>query len=172
MLKKFVITGPESTGKSTLTKLLAEQYHSIWVKEYAREYLEKLNRPYQLEDILLMAKEQLQQEQRAESITLKYLFLDTDLTVFKVWLSEKYSQEVVWVEEEIKNSKNKIFFLCDIDIPWQPDPLREYPRLSDRTRLFNEYKKLLEKYRFTYHIISGDITSRLKKCKEIINNTI
>ena len=169
---KFVITGPEATGKSTLTKLLAEKYHSTWVKEYAREYLEKLNRPYQLEDVLLMAKEQLKQEQKAELIALKYLFLDTDLTVFKVWLNEKYSQEVDWIEEEIKNSKNKIFLLCDIDIPWQPDPLREHPNLSDRIRLFNEYKKLLEKYQLTYHIISGDIASRLKKCQEIISSLL
>ena len=172
MSKKFVITGPESTGKSTLTKLLAEQYQTSWVKEYAREYLEKLNRPYQLIDVLLMAKEQLHQEQKANAIVSKYLFLDTDLTVFKIWIKEKYFKEIDWIEEEIKNSKNKIFFLCDTDIPWKPDPLREHPKLNDRNRLFDEYKKVLEKYQLTYHIISGDINYRIKKCSEIINNSI
>ena len=170
MNNRFVITGPESTGKSTLTELLAKHYHSSWVKEYAREYLENLNKPYTLEDVIKMAKIQLEEE--VEQKHNYPLFLDTDLTVFKVWINEKYHQQIDWIEEEIKQSSDKIFLLCDIDIPWQPDPLREHPNLEDRQRIFNQYIEIMQENKFNYHIISGDLNTRLKKCIEIVDNLI
>lgn len=169
-MKTIVLTGPESTGKSTLTQLLAEQYNSIWVKEYAREYIEQLDKPYEFDDVLKMAKIQLEQENKAETTKSSYLFLDTDLTVFKVWIHEKYNQQVDWIEKEINSSKNKVFFLCDIDIPWQADPLREHPDLKDRQRIFNQYLKIMQQKGFEYHIISGDLETRLKKCIEIVDS--
>lgn len=169
-MKTIVLTGPESTGKSTLTQLLAEHYNSIWVKEYAREYIEQLNKPYEFDDVLKMAQIQLEQENKAESTKSSYLFLDTDLTVFKVWIHEKYNQQVDWIEKEINSSKNKVFFLCDIDIPWQADPLREHPDLKDRQRIFNQYLQIMQQNNFDYHIISGDLETRLKKCIEIVDS--
>lgn len=170
MTNRFVITGPESTGKSTLTELLAEHYHTSWVKEYAREYLENLNAQYTFDDVIKMARFQLEKE--VEQKDNYPLFLDTDLTVFKVWINEKYHQKIDWIEEEIKQSSDKIFFLCDIDIPWQPDPLREHPNLEDRQRIFNQYIEIMHQNKFNYHIISGDLNTRLKKCIEIVDNLI
>ena len=169
MIKKIVITGPESSGKTTLATLLAKEYNAILVNEYAREHLEKLNRPYELEDVLIMAKEQLTQEQNSsEGLTI----LDTDLAVYAVWLKEKYNQEVGWINEHLKTGTDKIYLLCDVNIKWEEDALREHPNTQDRKLLFDEYKNLLEKYQLTYHIISGDIPSRIKKSKEIFNQFI
>lgn len=167
-MKKIVITGPESTGKSTLTASLAKHYNATWVKEYAREYLENLTKPYEIADVLEMAKIQLEEEYKAEKTITPTLFLDTDLTVFKVWLKEKYNTEINWIENEIKQSSNKLFFICDIDIPWEADPLREHPNLEDRQRIFNRYIQIMEENQFNYHIISGNKETRLKKCIEII----
>ena len=127
MTKKNVITGPESTGKSTLANLLAKEYGASLVNEYAREYLTKLNRPYVLEDVLTMAKEQLKQE---ENLTDAFTFLDTDLTVYSVWIKEKYNKEIDWIEEHLKNSKDKIYLLCYIDVDWEEDKLREHPNTN------------------------------------------
>jgi NadR type nicotinamide-nucleotide adenylyltransferase len=172
LIRKIVITGPESTGKSTLTKLLANHYQTTWVKEYAREYLEKLGKPYTFDDVLHMAKIQLEKEKEAALKKPNTLFLDTDLTVFKVWINEKYHKEVDWIEHEIKQSSNKTFLLCNIDIPWQDDPLREHPALEDRQRIFNQYLEIMQQNKFNYHIISGDVATRLKKCIEIVDNLI
>jgi len=163
---KIVITGPESSGKTTLASLLSNEYGASLVGEYAREYLDQLNQPYELDDVLIMAKEQLRQE---KNINSKPTFLDTDLTVYAIWIKEKYNQEIDWIEEHLKNTKDKIYFLCDVNIEWEEDSLREHPSLKDRKRLFKDYVNLLEKYQLSYHIISGDVPSRIKKCKEIIN---
>jgi nicotinamide riboside kinase len=171
MKRKFVITGPESTGKSTLTKMLAEEYNVTWVKEYAREYLNNLTHPYTFENVIEMAKIQLQKEQEA-IIQNDLVFLDTDLTVFHVWIKEKYNKEIDWINEHLAQAQNKIYFLCDIDIPWEEDVLREHPKLVDRERLFNEYQKLFELFNLTYYVISGDKIAREKKAKEIINKLI
>ncbi len=79
---------------------------------------------------------------------------------------------LIVLNEHLNNSKHKIYFLCDIDIDWEDDPLREHPNTEDRFRLFNDYKSLLEKYNLNYHVISGDIPTRIKKCKEIIDTSI
>lgn len=169
LANNIVITGPESSGKTTLAKLLAKEYDANLVNEYAREYLENLERPYELEDVLRMAKEQLKQE---ESSTSALTFLDTDLTVYAIWIKEKYAQEIDWINDHLKDSKNKIYLLCDIDISWEEDGLREHPNLTDRKRLFEDYKNLLKKYQLSYHIITGDKPTRIKKSKEIINQFI
>ncbi len=171
-MKKIVLTGPESTGKSTLTNLLAQHYNTTWVKEYAREYLEKLGKPYEFDDVLKMAQLQLKKENEADSSKSKHLFLDTDLTVFKVWIHEKYNKQIDWIEKEIDSSKDKIFFLCDIDIPWHADPLREHPNLKDRQRIFKQYLEILQQNKFNYYIISGNLEARIKKCVEIVDSLI
>ncbi|MCO6501300.1 MAG: ATP-binding protein [Vicingus serpentipes] len=175
MTKKIVITGPESSGKTTLTKLLAEEYNTTFVKEYAREYLSTLRhsdsyrnqsgKSYSLDDVLKMAKEQLNQEENAPQ---QLCFFDTDLTVYAIWIKKKYNLEIDWITQHLKTSMDKLYLLCDVNIKWEEDPLREHPDIKDRKRLFQDYINLLEKYQLPYHIISGDIPTRIKKVKKII----
>jgi len=168
--RKVVITGPESSGKTTLTKLLAQKHNAPFVKEYARKYLTlrqaQGDNSYNLEDVLKMGKEQLKQEENASE---QLVFLDTDLTVYAVWIKEKYNLEIDWITAHLKTTKDKLYLLCDVNIDWEEDKLREHPNILDRKRLFQEYINLLEKYHLPYHVISGNIPSRIKKVNEIIN---
>lgn len=169
MINKIVITGPESSGKTTLANTLASHYDAQLVKEYAREYLEQLDQEYTFEDVILMAKEQLKLEQE---LTDNFSICDTDLTVFHVWIKEKYNKELDWINQHLSAAQNKIYLLCDVLENWEEDPLREHPNIEDRKRIFNEYKKLLETYNLKFQIISGDLKTRQKKCEEIIEKLI
>lgn len=170
MFNKIVITGPESTGKSTLTEALAMHFKTSWVKEYAREYLSELNRPYTFEEVINMAKMQLLSEKKISYKPSRFIFFDTDLTVYKIWIEEKYHTEVDWINQELKNTKDKLYLLCNIDLPWYPDPLREHPNITDRQRIFSKYITLLNEYQLNFHIISGKEDERLKKSIQIISN--
>lgn len=77
MIKKIAITGPESTGKSLLAEQLARYYNTVYVPEYAREYIDNLNKPYNFDDILKIAKAQLKNEKLLETKANKILFCDT-----------------------------------------------------------------------------------------------
>ncbi len=167
MINRIVITGPESSGKTTLATQLSAIYNVSLIREYAREYLEHLSRPYTIDDVLLMAKEQLNEELKCEN---SLMVCDTDLTVFYIWIKEKYNIEIDWINNHLANTQNKMFLLCDVIENWEEDPLREHPNIEDRKRLFESYQRLLKKYNLPYHIISGDEEIRLKKCKQIIDS--
>ena len=167
--RKLIITGPESTGKTTLAKDLAHELKVTWLPEYARKHLEILNRPYRFEDVIEMAQVQLKKENELFNRSSGSLILDTNLLVYKIWIQEKYNREVDWIEKEIAKSKNDFYLLCDIDISWTQDPLREHPKRIDRTRIFSLYHDFLKKNQFNFEIISGNKLSRLKKSIEIID---
>lgn len=167
--RKLIITGPESAGKTTLAKDLAHELKVTWLPEYARKHLEILNRPYRFEDVIEMAQVQLKKENELFNRSSGSLILDTNLLVYKIWIQEKYNREVDWIEKEIAKSKNDFYLLCDIDISWTQDPLREHPKRIDRTRIFSLYHDFLKKNQFNFEIISGNKLSRLKKSIEIID---
>lgn len=151
-MKKVVIIGPECTGKSTLTKTLAKHFKVPYVNEYAREYINQLDRMYVESDILTIAKGQIQLED-SHSANSHFLFLDTDLLVCKVWSEFKYGRCHPWILEQIERRHYDHYLLCDIDLPWQADGQREHP--NHRQELFEIYQNELKNYTKSYSIVSG-----------------
>jgi NadR type nicotinamide-nucleotide adenylyltransferase len=168
MIRTIAITGPESTGKSMLAGQLAAHYHTTWVPEFAREYLEKLDRPYEEKDILLIAKGQLEQESIRVKNADRYLFCDTELLVTKIWSDVKYKRCNPWILQNIENHRYDLFLLCDIDLPWQFDPLREHP--DRRQFLFDLYINELKNRKFPFAVVHGTGPERLSCALEIIEN--
>jgi NadR type nicotinamide-nucleotide adenylyltransferase len=164
---KIAITGPESTGKSTLCELLAKSYHTIYVPEYARDYIEKLNHPYSYEDLLEIAKVQIRLEGQLSSIANKLIFCDTDLTVIKIWSEHKFGKCHSWILDKLNEIRYDYYFLCNIDIPWEFDEQREHPHL--RQYFFDLYRKEMDSRNLPYYIISGLENERLLTCKKIID---
>ena len=168
MLKKILITGPESTGKSQLTQALAQYYNTGYVKEYAREYIEALDRDYMESDLIIMAQKQIELEKQQMQTADGFLFCDTALTVFDIWSQEKYGKTHPWIKQEIAEIEYDLYLLCDIDLPWVEDPQRENPH--DRDRLLSLYQQSFNERNIEYFMVKGIGDSRLKNAIEIIKN--
>jgi len=166
--RKIAITGPESTGKSMLSAELAKFYGTAWVPEYARHYLEVNGPAYREEDILIIAREQLERETRALANASSYLFCDTEFIVTKIWSEVKYGRCHPWIISQVENHVYDLYLLCDIDLPWEFDPLREHPGM--RKELFELYCAELTSRGFPFHIVRGTGYRRLENAVKIIND--
>ncbi len=157
---RIVITGPESTGKSTLTFQLAQHFNAVCIEEFARSYIQNLHRPYNYEDIEIIARKQIEDFKKTENLHSKLFFIDTYLIITKVWFDVVYKTSPQWIEDELRNSKIDMFLLCAPDLPWEKDEVRENGG-EMRNWLFEEYKKNIIKYNFAYRIVNGFEESRL-----------
>ena len=166
---RIAITGPESTGKSMLTAQLAKHYKAVMVAEYAREYLEKLGRSYEYHDILKIAKGQLSIEKAVLKSTEKFLFTDTEAIVTKIWCNVKYGRCHPWILEQIQDHPYDLYLLCNVDLPWEDDPLREHP--DKRIVLFNLYQEELVQRKLQFSIISGSGDNRLQEAIKVIDQS-
>jgi len=166
---RILILGPESTGKSTLAADLAVYFDEPWVPEFAREYLEKLNRAYEYEDLSEIAKGQIALEDELAQKARKFLFVDTDLRVIKVWSEHKFGKVQDWIPKEIERRTYSKILITDIDLPWEADPLREHPDLEMRQYFLDKYLELARQSGFSYQLISGDRTKRLLTSVEFIS---
>jgi NadR type nicotinamide-nucleotide adenylyltransferase len=178
VIKKIVVIGPESTGKSTLCEQLAQHYNTSWCPEYAREYLLKHGMNYTYDNLLVIAKGQIALEERFElgvrsqgSLTSsrltthdsRLLFIDTDLYVMKVWSEFVFGKCHPWILEQIAQRKYDLYLLCKTDLPWVKDELREYPDLAVREKLFLIYKDMMINQSTPWVEVSGDYKERLRK---------
>jgi NadR type nicotinamide-nucleotide adenylyltransferase len=167
---RIAIVGPECTGKSTLAEALAKHYSTCFVPEYAREYIDKLNRPYGLDDIVKISQGQLLLEDELISKANRILICDTNLVVTKIWAEFKYKQYPEWIKENIAKRKYALHLLTDIDIPWEADPQREHPHL--RRELFEIYERELNELKVPYQTISGKPEMRLESAVEHIDKLL
>ena len=171
-IKKIVVIGPESTGKSTLSEALAKELNTSWAKEAAREYLEQMakhGKEYQEEDMQAIAILQVLEEEEAIQTANKYVVCDTDLHVIKVWSEAKYGRCDKWVLEQIAERKCDLYILTNIDMPWQDDPLREHPNPEDRSYFYNIYKDIVQQSGVPWVEASGTHEERLKTALQAIH---
>ena len=170
-IKKIVVIGPESTGKSTLCESLAAHFQTAWCPEYAREYLLTHGKKYDYEDLLTIGRGQISlEETHIDRLTRTWseksdplLFIDTDSYVMKVWCEFVFGKCHQWILDQIVSRSYDYYFLCNTDLPWIADELREYPDLESRARLFRIYKDIMINQQVPWLEISGDYENRFRQ---------
>lgn len=172
---KIVLFGPESSGKTTLCKHLAEHYNTLWVPEYAREYLQKkwdtIQKVCEPEDLLPIAIGQMELENKYARKANKVLFCDTDLLETKVY-SEVYYQgfcDPLLNKYALKNQYD-LYFLTYIDTPWEADDLRDKP--NERQELFRAFEMALEENNRIFVLLQGNQETRLQKAVSLIDKIL
>jgi len=167
---KIAITGPESTGKSSLASQLAQHFNTVFVPEFAREYIDKLSRPYTEDDLLQIAKGQLEYEEEMLLKNNKIIFSDTEMTVMKIWSLHKYGRCHPFILDKLQQQNYDLILLCDVDLPWEPDQLREHPR--HRKFFFDWYLTELNLQGVNFAVVSGmgddRLTSAINEGNKII----
>lgn len=169
-IKKVCVIGPECTGKTVLSEALAKHLKTVWVEEYARAYLNRLNIPYEEADLLKIAHGQLRMEDEWSIDANKVLICDTNLIVIKVWSEFKYGHVNKEITELIASRKYDLYLLTYIDIPWTADPLREHP--DKREVLYNIYLDEMKKQSVPFIEVKGNEEQRLKMALEAISKYV
>ncbi|MEJ8758052.1 ATP-binding protein [Pontibacter sp. H259] len=164
---KIAITGPESTGKSTLSEQLANHYQTVWVPEYARSYIGNLNREYTLKDIEAIARGQIQLEKQLQAEAGVILIADTDLLVLKIWSEHAFGRCPDFILENLAQQDYNLYLLMGVDLPWEPDPQREHPHL--RQFFYDWYKRELHQMGAAFAEIAGQQEQRFANARQHID---
>ena len=165
---RIAITGPESTGKSAMAAWLAQQYQTAWVPEFARDYIGRLTRPYELSDLVEIAEEQARLEDELAPKANHLLFCDTDFFVLKVWAEHAFGFCPAEIAEKLHSRPYNLHLLLDVDLPWQPDPQREHPHL--RRHFLEVYQTELKQAGVPWALVSGTGAERYQNAVKAIEN--
>lgn len=177
MLKKVVLIGPESTGKSSLGHQLADHYGTLFCPEYAREFLLTHGMNYTYDDLLTIAKGQLSLEDHYTQMVSesepasRLLFIDTDMYVMKVWCEFVFGKCHRFILDSIIERRYDLYLLCSIDLPWTKDTLREYPDIERRKQLFHMYKDILINQSTPWTEIKGSQDKRLQRAIKAVKSS-
>ncbi|MFA6275445.1 MAG: ATP-binding protein [Pedobacter sp.] len=167
-IKKIAIVGPESTGKSTISQQLAKHYNVPWVPEYARYYCAALTADCTLQDEINMFHGQVALEESVLAMAgTDFIICDTTFVTVKIWSDEMLGETPQIVLDALKTRPYDFYLLLDIDLPWQEDPLRDFPHM--REHFMEIWHKELKALHAPYKVIGG-IENRLQNAINAINN--
>lgn len=166
-IKRIAIVGPESTGKSTMSIALAKHYNVPWVPEYARYYCAALTADCTLEDEINMFHGQVALEESVLATTeTDFIICDTTFLTVKIWSDEMFGETPQIVLDGLQKSPYDLYLLLDIDLPWQEDPLRNFPNM--REHFMEVWHKELKALNANYLVING-IETRLQNAIDAVD---
>jgi nicotinamide riboside kinase len=167
----IVVTGPESTGKTTLAEALADALSGLFIPEFARFYLAHFDRPYTRADMRSIGRGQRSWEDWGRAHASRPLICDTDWTVLHIWETYRFVKQpvdwsftaptdLIWSQGYGNCLRPDRYLLCAPDFPWHPDPLREHP--NEQWELYRWYEQLLQQTGVPYLPLEGPPEVRLR----------
>lgn len=173
-VKRVVLTGSESTGKTTLAERLARHYGASWVPEFVRDYAAAKGAPLEVSDVEAIARGQLAREDeyqsRAAASHERLLIGDTDLLSTAIYAAHYYGCAPEWIEKAARTRRPDLYLLLDIDLPWTPDPQRD--RGHVRPEMHALFRAAVEASGTSFVVISGDTDARLASARAAIDDLL
>jgi len=166
--KKIVLTGPESTGKSSLINKLAEYFAMPCVPEIARNYVLNLKRQYNYQDVVKIAELQIEKESQMMNSGHAFVFFDTDLIITKIWMLHCFGKQPSWLDQAIISTAADLHLLCYYDLIWEPNPVRENPDI--RPELFLKYKREIIRNGMNYRVVKGVNDTRFQNARKAVQD--
>lgn len=168
MIHRIVVTGAESTGKTTLSQALAAYYAEPWTTEFVRGYVETLDRALKPEDLNPIARGQLAEEDAYLKQALRLIIHDTNVLSSIIYAKHYFDTSLDWVNQRFKERSYSLYLLCMPDIPWEADTgQRESPEV--RAQLHQVFKAELNSLKLPHIEIHGPQETRLQQALEIIS---
>lgn len=168
--KRVCIFGPESTGKSTLTKNLAEHFRTCFVPEYARTHLEPRNGDVHPADMEMIARGQMASEDALVRNANRLLFCDTDLLTTCIWSQWLFKSCAAWIQEEASKRSYDMYLVTDVDVPWVQDTVRYLP--TERRSFLDRCIETLEQHNRPWTLLSGSWDERFAKAVAVTESLL
>lgn len=167
---KIAVVGPESTGKSTMSAYLAKHYNTVWVPEFARDYCAALTEPCTWQDEINMFYGQLALEAEYLPKANNLLICDTTFITVKIWSDQIFGRSPQEVLDELPKHPYDLYLLLNIDLPWEDDPLRDFPHM--REHFMEVWHKELRALDARYVLISGTGEDRYESAVKAVDEFI
>lgn len=167
---RVVITGAESSGKSTIVEHLGRQFHLPYALEYARYYLEEHGPEYDLELLIQLSERHLEYQRKEVAPAEPVGIFDTDMINYKIWAEEVFGHCPDQISRRIENESAHVYLLCKPDLPWEPDLLRENP--DDREMLYQRHLSEIKRLDRPYTIVEGVGPQRLANAEAAMKRLI
>lgn len=167
-LIKVCFYGPESTGKTTMARKMAEAYHTEFVPEVAREMI--TTNDFSMDDIIRIGRAQTDRVLQKSKTANRILFCDSDLITTQIY-SQHYLAVVPPILFELeKQIRYDQYFFFDIDVPWVDDGLRDLG--GKRQAMRDIFERELEKRKIPFILVSGDWEQRFNVIHEYVDRLL
>jgi NadR type nicotinamide-nucleotide adenylyltransferase len=151
---RVCLHGPESTGKTTLARELAEHFHTLWVPEFGRLYCEAFGNQCDVDDLRAIVRGQLLMNEAADRKANRILILDTDPVMTAIWADVLLGNRPVDLDRV--DDPADLYLLADVDVPFKADAIRFFPDQKTREEFFVRCRSELERRKLPFVTISGD----------------
>ena len=169
-VRRVCLLGPESTGKSTLARQLADQFATVAVGEYARTLRESRQGDLEAEDMQQVARGQRAAEEALARQADRVLICDTDLLSVWLWCERLFGLCPEWIRAEAGRRRPDLYLLTEADVPFVGDPAFDEP--EERQAFGRRCLRVLRSQKRPYVRIRGSWDDRFHRARAAVRKLL